>query len=149
MRLRPPTSLALRTLAMTVIAMPGISADWRPPQEPERWALIRRTLQGAGRIDNADWVFFGSLETDTTQAAEYLRNLRPQTQGGDGVVFDGLLLLKRTEDSDWRVRPLTMRALCGDQRLQRLGTDGRWSDYSGRQGTDVKVGWICRTAQER
>ena len=54
MRLRPPTSLALRTLAMTVIAMPGISADWRPPQEPERWALIRRTLQGADRIENAD-----------------------------------------------------------------------------------------------
>ena len=135
------TRLALRTLAMTAIAMPTLGALWQPPAEPQHWGQIRDTLQNKGRISKAKWIFFGALENDNTQAAEYLSNLQV-SQGA--VAFDGLLLLKRAGASEWVVRPLQMRAICAEGRLERRGQDGLWSDYSGRPDTARKVEWICR-----
>ncbi len=129
------------TLAMTAIAIPALSANWQPPQEPTQWLSVRQSLQSAGTIAVAPWIFFGSLDRESTQAAEYLSNLRAE----DGLVeFDGLLLLKRSSASPWSVRPLTMRAICREGRLERQQTDGSWEDYSGRPGTREKVDWICQ-----
>jgi len=128
-------------IAMTAIAMPTLGALWQPPAEPQHWGQIRETLQGKGLMSQAKWIFFGALENDNTQAAEYLSNL--QTSQG-AVAFDGLLLLKRAGASEWVVRPLKMRAICAEGRLERRGQDGLWSDYSGRPDTARKVEWICR-----
>ena len=59
------------------------------------------------------------------------------------MVFDGLLVLKRNPDAEWVLRPLVMRALCNEGRLERRNANGEWADYSGREGTADKVEWIC------
>ena len=126
---------------MTTIAMPAFAAQWQPPAEPEPWQQVRETLQSKGLISPSNWIFFGALENATTQAAEYLSNLQPE---GEAMVFDGLLVLKRDPDAEWVLRPLVMRALCKEGRLERRNTNGEWADYSGRADTAAKVGWICR-----
>jgi len=125
---------------MTTIAMPAFAAQWQPPAEPEPWQQVRETLQSKGLISPTNWIFFGALETSTTQAAEYLSNLQPK---GEAVFFDGLLVLKRNPDAEWVLRPLVMRALCNEGRLERRNANGEWADYSGRADTAAKVGWIC------
>ena len=126
---------------MTTIAMPAFAAQWQPPAEPEPWQQVRESLQSKSLISPANWIFFGALENATTQAAEYLSNLQPK---GEAVVFDGLLVLKRDPDTEWVLRPLVMRALCKEGRLERRNSNGEWADYSGRADTAAKVGWICR-----
>ncbi|EAU73029.1 hypothetical protein [Synechococcus sp. RS9916] len=126
---------------MTAIAMPAFAAQWQPPAEPEPWQQVRESLQSKSLISPANWIFFGALENATTQAAEYLSNLQPK---GEAVVFDGLLVLKRDPDAEWVLRPLVMRALCKEGRLERRNSNGEWADYSGRADTAAKVGWICR-----
>ena len=126
---------------MTTIAMPAFAAQWQPPAEPEPWQQVRETLQSKGLISPSNWIFFGALENATTQAAEYLSNLQPE---GEAVVFDGLLVLKRDPDAEWVLRPLVMRAMCKEGRLERRNANGEWADYSGRADTAAKVGWICR-----
>lgn len=126
---------------MTAIAMPAFAAQWQPPAEPEPWQQVRESLQSKSLISPANWIFFGALENATTQAAEYLSNLQPK---GEAVVFDGLLVLKRDPDTEWVLRPLVMRALCKEGRLERRNSNGEWADYSGRADTAAKVGWICR-----
>ncbi len=133
-------------MAMSALAVPGHSAEWQPPAEPELWKQIRQKLETKGVIAKRRWIFFGSLENDTTLAAEYLSNLRASDHS---TSFDGLLLIQRSPAGkettpDWRARPLTMRAICSEGRLERLGSDGVWSDYSGRADTAAKVSWICR-----
>ena len=125
---------------MTTIAMPAFAAQWQPPAEPEPWQQVRESLQSKSLISPANWIFFGALENATTQAAEYLSNLQPK---GEAVVFDGLLVLKRDPDTEWVLRPLVMRALCKEGRLERRNSNGEWADYSGRADTAAKVGWIC------
>ena len=125
---------------MTTIAMPAFAAQWQPPAEPEPWQQVRETLQSKGLISPSNWIFFGALENATTQAAEYLSNLQPE---GETVVFDGLLVLKRDPDAEWFLRPLVMRALCTEGRLERRNANGEWAEYSGRADTAAKVGWIC------
>ena len=126
---------------MTAIAMPAFAAQWQPPAEPQQWQQVRESLQSKGLISPTNWLFFGALESSTTQAAEYLSNLQPK---GEAVVFDGLLVLKRDPDTEWVLRPLVMRALCKEGRLERRNSNGEWADYSGRADTAAKVGWICR-----
>jgi len=140
------TTVALLIMAITSVTRPGSSAEWQPPQEPEMWQQIRQTLQREGMIAESAWIFFGSLENDTTLAAEYLSNPRATD---NGTAFDGLLLLKRSETKEgtppgWTARPLSMRAICSEGRLERQGADGAWSDYSGRPDTAAKVSWICQ-----
>ena len=135
------SSVQLLTIAWTAIAMQGLSASWQPPQEPYSWSSIRRSLQNEGAIAKRPWIFFGSLENDTTQAAEYLSNLHGDQ---DVVVFDGLLLLRRSNDSVWKIQPLTMRAICAEGQLERQGRDGLWDDYPDRPNTASKVDWICQ-----
>ena len=135
-------------MALSAVAIPGRSAEWQPPREPESWGQIRQTLEREGVITKRPWVFFGSLENDTTLAAEYLSNLRAS---GSNTSFDGLLLIKRSDPDvstspNWIARPLTMRAICSEGRLERQGADGAWSDYSGRADTAAKVHWICQQA---
>ena len=125
---------------MTAIAIPAYAAQWQPPAEPQQWQQVRETLQSKGLISPTNWIFFGALETATTQAAEYLSNLQPK---GEAVVFDGLLVLKRNPDAEWVLRPLVMRALCNEGRLERRNANGEWADYSGREDTADKVEWIC------
>ena len=126
---------------MTAIAMPAFGAPWQPPAEPKQWQQVRETLQSQGLISPTNWIFFGAMENATTQAAEYLSNLQPKQ---DSVVFDGLLLLKRSPDAEWVLRPLVMRAICKEGRLERRNANGEWADYSGRADTADKVEWICR-----
>lgn len=125
---------------MTAIAMPAFAAQWQPPAEPQQWQQVRESLQSKGLISPTNWIFFGALESSTTQAAEYLSNLQPE---GEAMVFDGLLVLKRDPDAEWVLRPLVMRALCNEGRLERRNANGEWADYSGRADTAAKVGWIC------
>ena len=125
---------------MTAIAIPAFAAQWQPPAEPKPWQQVRESLQKKGLISPANWIFFGALENATTQAAEYLSNLQPK---GEAVVFDGLLVLKRDPDAEWVLRPLVMRALCKEGRLERRNANGEWANYSGREDTASKVGWIC------
>lgn len=133
--------LAIRTFTMTAIAIPTFGAQWQPPAEPKQWQEVRETLESKGLISPTNWIFFGALENATTQAAEYLSNLQPKQ---DAVVFDGLLLLKRSPDAKWVLRPLVMRAICTEGRLERRNANGEWADYSGRAGTADKVEWLCR-----
>ncbi|MGC6482254.1 MAG: hypothetical protein ACON4T_01595 [Synechococcus sp.] len=125
----------------TAIAVPACGAQWDPPTEPDHWTTIRDSIQSQGLISPADWIFFGALDSETTQAAEYLSNLRSDQ---NAVVFDGLLLLKRDPKAEWAIRPLMMRALCKEARLERRNPEGQWTDYSGRPDTARKVEWICR-----
>ena len=137
--------LALRTFAMTAIVMPALAAPWQPPAEPQHWNDIRSTLQSKGQMPQADWIFFGALENERTQAAEYLSNLN---RNQNAVTFDGLLLLKRPDSKEWSIRPLLMRAICSEGRLERRNQAGQWSDYSGRADTANKVEWICRQKEK-
>ncbi len=75
------------------------------------------------------------------EAAEYLADAVRQ---GQAVKFQGAVLVRRgAVETGWRVRELSMRALCADGRLERQGTDGSWQAYPGRGPQDKKVAWIC------
>jgi len=132
-------------MAITSFTPPGRSAEWQPPVEPESWKEIRQDLQTKGVITEKPWLFFGALQNDTTLAAEYLSNLRASD---NSTAFDGLLLIKRIQTDektsmDWTARPLTMRAICAEGRIERQDADGTWSSYPGRVDTSAKVSWIC------
>ena len=81
-----------------------------------------------------------ALETPELMAGEYLSG---RTRTSAGVEFDAGLLLRRDGVEDWQVRELRMRALCNQQRLQRLAGENQWVDYVGRDDTASKVAWIC------
>jgi len=139
-------TFALLLMATMSGAHPGRGAEWQPPVEPGSWQETRENLQTKGVITKKPWIFFGALETDTTLAAEYLSNLR---SSDSTTTFDGLLLIKRSQagegtSTDWTARPLTMRAICQEGRLERQGADGVWSPYPGRADTAAKVSWICQ-----
>ncbi len=130
-------SLALKLALASLLSLASIDAlaEWRPGVEPEAWQSRRtRLLPGDG------WIFMEALETPAVQAAEYIRS--PQAVNGSVEVEAGLLL-KRDRQDGWSSKVLPMRANCAKGELERRNSNGDWTVYPGRDGTVVKVRWIC------
>ena len=104
------------------------------------WAKTREQLTQSGDLPARPWLFMEGLHTPALRAAEYLAD---PTRTRMGVAFDGALLIQKKDADNWTVRLVRMRALCNQQRLQRLSAQGAWVDYVGRDGTAAKVQWIC------
>ena len=117
-----------------------VRADWSPQPEPEKWRTVRSRLEAAGELPRAEWTFMEATSGEMPEAAEYLRNLQRE---GANVSFLGAVLMRRSVQSNWVVRPVGMRALCAEGLLQRRDVSGAWTSYPGRPGTPDKVRWIC------
>ena len=113
----------------------AVHADWRPGPEPKQWQELR-----AHYLPEPQWQFMDAIRTQRLEAAEYIREPRPQ---GDTVAFDAGLLVKKADQETWASRVQQMRAVCTDGRLERRSSDGMWSAYPSRPDTAVKVRWIC------
>ena len=124
---------------MALVVRPA-KAEWSPRPEPEKWQTVRRTLEASGDLPRADWIFLEATSGEMPEAAEYLRSLE---RDGSNVNFLGALVLRRSVQSNWIVRPIGMRALCSDGVLQRRDASGAWTAYPGRPGTPDRVRWIC------
>ena len=81
-----------------------------------------------------------AMDTPSLKAGEYLSD---PSRTSLGVEFEAALLIQRQGQDLWQVRELRMRALCNQQRLQRISSQGQWLDYVGRDDTSAKVRWIC------
>ena len=130
-------SLVIRTaLAFLIpLAPPAAFAEWQPTEEPAVWQARRiRSLPGDG------WIFMESLDSPALKAAEYIRG--PQPVSG-GVELEAGLLLQRGGQGEWINRVFPMRANCSSGQLEQRNSDGVWTNYPGRDGTVVKVRWIC------
>lgn len=131
---------AVVALASVLAALPAAADGWSPAPEPAVWVQTRQQLQTSGAMTDRPWQFMEALETPELMAGEYLSG---RTRTAAGVEFDAGLLLRRDGVEDWQVRELRMRALCNQQRLQRLAGGNQWVDYVGRDDTASKVAWIC------
>ena len=125
--------LALASL-MSLGSVPAL-AQWRPMQEPVVWQLRRSDL-----LPGDGWIFMEALESPALKAAEYIR--APQAVDGAVEVEAGLLIQRAGQDH-WTQRVLPMRANCASGQLEQRQADGAWTVYPGRDGTVVKVRWIC------
>ena len=125
--------LALASL-MSVGSVPAL-AQWRPMQEPLVWQSRRSEL-----LPGDGWIFMEALESPALKAAEYIR--APQAVDGAVEVEAGLLIQRAGQDR-WTQRVLPMRANCASGQLEQRQADGEWTTYPGRDGTVVKVRWIC------
>ena len=115
-------------------------AHWHPEPEPLAWSRLRKThLPGGG------WTFVDAMVKPQLQAAEYLRSPRVSTTRSDGIVveIEAGLLLKRADQSEWKAKVISMRAVCDAGRMDRQDSIGRWSAYPSRPDTPVKVAWMC------
>ena len=110
-------------------------AEWQPMQEPAVWQSLRSEL-----LPGDGWIFMEALDTPALKAAEYIR--APQTVDGTVEVEAGLLIQRAGQDT-WTQRVLPMRANCASGQLEQRQADGAWTVYPGRDGTVVKVRWIC------
>ncbi len=130
-------SLAFKLVLASLLSLgagPAL-AEWRPMQEPVVWQSRRsKLLPGDG------WIFMEALETPALKAAEYIRS--PQAVDGAVEVEAGLLIQRAGQDQ-WTQRVLPMRADCASGQLEQRQANGAWSSYPGRDGTVVKVRWIC------
>ena len=125
--------VALASL-LSLSSLPGL-AEWQPAEEPVVWQSRRgQLLPGDG------WIFMESLDTPAVKAAEYIR--APQAVDGAVEVQAGLLI-QRAGQEQWTQRVLPMRANCASGQLEQRKPDGGWTVYPGRDGTVVKVRWIC------
>ena len=125
--------VALASL-LSLNSLPGL-AEWQPAEEPVFWQSRRgQLLPGDG------WIFMESLDTPAVKAAEYIR--APQAVDGAVEVEAGLLIQRAGQDR-WTRRVLPMRANCVSGQMERRQFDGAWTVYPGRDGTVVKVRWIC------
>ena len=132
---RPSPALRFALASLLTLASVDALAEWRPAVEPEAWQSRRtRLLPGDG------WIFMEALETPAVQAAEYIRS--PHAVNGSVEVEAGLLL-KRDRQDGWSSRVLPMRANCAKGELELRNSNGDWTAYPGRDGTVVKVRWIC------
>ena len=112
-----------------------VQAEWQPLEEPLVWQSRRsEQLPGDG------WIFMEALDTPELKAAEYIRV--PKTVDGAVEVEAGLLIQRAGQDQ-WSQRVLQMRANCSKGQLEQRRADGSWTVYPGRDGTVVKVRWIC------
>ena len=126
-------NVALASL-LSLIAGP-VQAEWQPMQEPAVWQSRRGDL-----LPGDGWIFMEALDTPALKAAEYIR--APQSVGGSVEVEAGLLIQRAGQDR-WKQRVLPMRANCAKGQLEQRQADGGWTVYPGRDGTVVKVRWIC------
>ena len=110
-------------------------AEWHPTEEPAVWQSRRSEL-----LPGDGWIFMEALNTPALKAAEYIRD--PQVVQGAVEVEAGLLIQRAGQDQ-WTHRVLPMRANCASGQLEQRQTDGAWTVYPGRDGTVVKVRWIC------
>ena len=110
-------------------------AEWQPMQEPAVWQSRRSEL-----LPGDGWIFMEALDTPALKAAEYIR--APQSVDGAVEVEAGLLIQRAGQDQ-WTQRVLPMRANCAKGQLEQRQADGAWTVYPGRDGTVVKVRWIC------
>lgn len=130
-------SLVFKLALASVLSLSVLPAraDWRPVQEPEAWQSRRGNL-----LPGDGWIFMEALETPALKAAEYIR--APQVVNGSVEVEAGLLI-QRAGKERWTYRVLPMRANCASGQLEQRQADGAWTVYPGRDGTVVKVRWIC------
>jgi len=119
---------------LSLIAGP-VQAEWQPMQEPAVWQSRRGDL-----LPGDGWIFMEALDTPALKAAEYIR--APQSVDGSVEVEAGLLIQRAGQDR-WTQRVLPMRANCAKGQLEQRQADGAWTVYPGRDGTVVKVRWIC------
>ena len=131
---------AASLVAALAFGAPAPAETWQPQTESPMWAATREQLTQSGDLPARPWLFMEGLHTPALRAAEYLAD---PTRTRMGVAFDGALLIQKKDADNWTVRLLRMRALCNQQRLQRLSAQGAWVDYVGRDGTAAKVQWIC------
>ena len=125
--------VALASL-LSLSSLPGL-AEWQPAEEPVVWQSRRgQLLPGDG------WIFMESLDTPSIKAAEYIRV--PQAVDGAVEVEAGLLIQRAGQDR-WTRRVLPMRANCVSGQMEQRQVDGAWTVYPGRDGTLVKVRWLC------
>ena len=131
------SSLAFRLALASLLSLGTVPAlaDWRPVEEPAVWQSRRSRL-----LPGSDWIFMEALETPSLKAAEYIRS--PQAMDGAVEVEAGLLIQRGGQDR-WTHRVLPMRANCASGQLEQRDSDGAWNVYPGRDGTVVKVRWIC------
>ena len=126
-------NVALASL-LSLIAGP-VQAEWQPMQEPSVWqpvaAICCRATAGSS---------WRPSTTPALKAAEYIR--APQSVDGSIEVEAGLLIQRAGQDR-WTQRVLPMRANCAKGQLEQRQDDGAWTAYPGRDGTVVKVRWIC------
>ena len=126
-------NVALATL-LSLSAGP-VRAEWQPVQEPAVWQSRRGEL-----LPGDGWIFMEALDTPALKAAEYIR--APQSVDGAVEMEAGLLIQSAGQDQ-WTQRVLPMRANCTSGQLEQRQADGAWIAYPGRDGTVVKVRWIC------
>ena len=131
-------------LAALALGAPAPAETWQPQTESPMWAKTREQLTQSGDLPARPWLFMEGLHTPALRAGEYLAD---PTRTRMGVEFDGALLIQKKDADNWAVRLVRMRALCNQQRLQRLSAQGTWVDYVGRDGTSAKVQWICGLQQ--
>ena len=130
-------SLAFKVALASLLSMSTlpVQAEWQPLEEPLVWQSRRsEQLPGDG------WIFMEALDTPELKAAEYIRV--PKTVDGAVEVEAGLLIQRAGQDQ-WSQRVLPMRANCANGQLEQRRADGSWTVYPGRDGTVVKVQWIC------
>ena len=125
--------VALASL-LSVSSLPGL-AEWQPAEEPVVWQSRRGDL-----LPGDGWIFMEALDTPALKAAEYIR--APKSVDGAVEVEAGLLIQRAGQDQ-WTQRVLPMRANCVSGQMERRQFDGAWTVYPGRDGTVVKVRWIC------
>ena len=126
-------NVALASL-LSLIAGP-VQAEWQQMQEPAVWQSRRGDL-----LPGDGWIFIEALDTSALKAAEYIR--APQSVDGSVEVEAGLLIQRAGQDR-WTQRVLPMRANCAKGQMEQRQADGAWTVYPGRDGTMVKVRWIC------
>ena len=126
-------NVALASL-LSLIAGP-VQAEWQPMQEPAVWQSRRGEL-----LPGDGWIFMEALDTPALKAAEYIR--APQRAGSAGLPPPQRHHPRAGQDQ-WTQRVLPMRANCAKGQLEQRQADGAWTAYPGRDGTVVKVRWIC------
>ena len=139
---RIPLPMASPALAFNValasllsLSAGPVRAEWQPMQEPAVWQSRRGEL-----LPGNGWIFMEALDTPALKAAEYIR--APKSVDGSVEVEAGLLIQRAGQDR-WTQRVLPMRANCAKGQLEQRQPDGAWTVYPGRDGTVVKVRWIC------
>ena len=130
-------SLAFNVALASLLSLSAgpVRAEWQPMQEPAVWQSRRSDL-----LPGDGWIFMEALDTPDLKAAEYIRD--PQAVEGAVEVEAGLLIQRAGQDQ-WTQRVLPMRANCAKGQLEQRQADGAWTVYPGRDGTVVKVRWIC------
>ena len=140
--------LAIRRCLSVVAVVPWLVmapalAQWAPSPEPTAWREIRLALEDSGRLQPSGWIYIDAMTNPKLEAGEYLRDLQ---RYDNTVRFQAALLLRRDGEEAWRVRLITMRALCDQGVLERRDDSEAWVPYPGRAGTAGRVRWICSQA---